>query len=299
MTDSSRDRRLDAETLAAYVDGRLPPEARARVDAEIAADPDLCEWLTGTLTAVDALKEHPAPARLPVPDRPLVEAGSRGRAPRWAMAAGAALAGATVVLLVTGLPPSWRSRPSNRPAIADLIAVAGTERFIEARFSGGFPHVARPPVMRGREAAANQHLELLAVADELRRRAAGDGDPDVRRAWGIVQLMAGDLDNGVATLRALHDQRPNDSAASDLAAGLVELGRATGDRRALAEAHELLAPLVAGPAPPAEALFNDALALDALGLPAAGAAWRRVVATDPDPGWRAEATERLRRWPRP
>lgn len=44
---------LDAETLAAYLDGRLSPAERAVVEAEVAAHPDLYEWFVSTMRVAE------------------------------------------------------------------------------------------------------------------------------------------------------------------------------------------------------------------------------------------------------
>ena len=63
MSEQPRSGRLGAETLAAYVDGQLPPEERARVEAEIAADPESYEWVVNAIRVaeeLDAAGEGPA-----------------------------------------------------------------------------------------------------------------------------------------------------------------------------------------------------------------------------------------------
>jgi tetratricopeptide (TPR) repeat protein len=55
MSEQPRSGRLDAETLAAYVDGQLPPEERARVDAEIAVDPESYEWVVNAIRVAEEL----------------------------------------------------------------------------------------------------------------------------------------------------------------------------------------------------------------------------------------------------
>jgi anti-sigma factor RsiW len=63
MSEQHRSGRLDAATLAAYVDGQLPPEARARVEAEIAVEPESYEWVVnaiGVAEELDAAGEAPA-----------------------------------------------------------------------------------------------------------------------------------------------------------------------------------------------------------------------------------------------
>ena len=49
---------LDPEMLAAYIDKRLPPEARAAVEAKLAADPDSYELLVELIHAKEALKDQ-------------------------------------------------------------------------------------------------------------------------------------------------------------------------------------------------------------------------------------------------
>ena len=56
MSEQPRSGRLDADTLAAYVDGQLPPEDRARVEAEIAADPESYEWVVNAIRVAEELE---------------------------------------------------------------------------------------------------------------------------------------------------------------------------------------------------------------------------------------------------
>jgi len=80
MSEQPRSGRLDAETLAAYVDGQLPPEERARVEAEIAVDPESYEWVVNAIRVAEELDASGEGA---------VGSGSAGAAPAGGQGASA------------------------------------------------------------------------------------------------------------------------------------------------------------------------------------------------------------------
>ncbi len=92
MTTDPNDGRIDPETLAAYLDGRLSATERAAVEAKLASDDDSYELLVEVMRTQDALPE------------PQVQSGRR-----WWWAAGAVAAAAAVVLAV-------RLGPTSSPA---------------------------------------------------------------------------------------------------------------------------------------------------------------------------------------
>mgnify|MGYP003460322968 CR=1 FL=1 len=60
---------LDAETLAAYLDGRLSPAERAVVEAEVAAHADLYEWLVSTMRRARTARLASWPRSISCPHR--------------------------------------------------------------------------------------------------------------------------------------------------------------------------------------------------------------------------------------
>ncbi|MGH9384791.1 MAG: anti-sigma factor family protein, partial [Vicinamibacterales bacterium] len=180
-------RGLDPETLAAYVDGRLPPEERAKVEAELAADPESYEWLVQTLRAEQQI-EVPK-----VPEVPRVSASAaQGRfgetSPELAEelrtseggprvlpfgrravigTVGSVLAAAAALVLVVRLQPMWWQSmwgPAVDPRFEKLVAAVGEERYFEGRLTGGFKYGPLRSVTRGPGDLSDQNLALLATA---------------------------------------------------------------------------------------------------------------------------------------
>jgi tetratricopeptide (TPR) repeat protein len=288
MTDQPGARGLDPETLAAYVDGRLPPEARARVDAVIAADPDHYEWLVQTLRAVDqpdaAAPEPPAalPAVAALPPR-------RGRAALVGIGVLLTAAAAAWVLL-----PIGRSTTAPDDGVPSLVAAVGEERYFDARLTGGFRYGPVRPVMRGPGDTSNVSLDVLAAAGAVQQAALADVSLGRLHAWGAAQLLIGDFDGAVTTLAQAAGRAGAPAAAhSDLAASLLTRGVRRGASDDITAALAAADRAIAESSPALEeALFNRALALERLGRPEAAEAWRRAAEGSADPAWASEARRR-------
>ena len=117
--------RPDDETLAAYIDGRLAGDERARVVAAIAADPESYEWLVNALQAMAAEAADrsagasgttPTPTAGPPLDAPAGRVVPfRARHPWLAGGLGALAAAALVVLAIAGHGRWWARRPVPAP----------------------------------------------------------------------------------------------------------------------------------------------------------------------------------------
>lgn len=108
------------DDLMAWVDGRLPPERAAMVDAFIAADPALQRRLTLQAEQARALAKTFAPiAAEPIPANMRIAAirGRRG-SPVWPTALAASL------LLGLGFGGGWMTARQNSPARAGIAALA-------------------------------------------------------------------------------------------------------------------------------------------------------------------------------
>lgn len=326
MPDQPGSGGLDAETLAAYLEGQLPPESRARVEAEIAADPETYEWLVHARRAMDdseapggvagvtalaaigaravssdGLEERVlAPAVAPVVAEPLAGAVVlpfyRRRDVQAAI--GATLAAAAALLLVVQLQPEWWRRIGGSdadPRFAKLVAAVGEERYIEGRLTGGFKYGPLRSVTRGPGDLSSQNLALLAAAGELQKAAEADPSAENLHAWGVAQVLLGDLDGGVQSLEAASaDGNVDARTLSDLAAAylarIAASDRADDWPRALSAATRALE----ADSQLASALYNRALALEGLGLvPQAIEAWNQFLAVERSSGWRADAQARL------
>lgn len=286
MTEQPGARGLDPETLAAYVDGRLPPEARARVDAVIAADPDLYEWLVHTLHAVD----QPEPVTAVPPAAVAGVSPRRGRA---------AILG--VGVLLTAAAAAWLLVPVRRGpatpadgAVTGLVAAVGAERYFDARLTGGFRYGPVRPVMRGPGDTSNVSLDVIAAAGVVQQAALADVSLERQQAWGAAQLLIGDFDGAVITLaQAAGRVGAPASVHSDLAAALLTRGVRRGAADDIAAALAAADLAIARSPALEEALFNRALALERLGRPEAAEAWRRAADGSVDPAWAGEARRRV------
>lgn len=321
MTEQPGAGRLDPETLAAYVDGLLPPEERARVEAIIAADPDVYEWLVNAVNAVeDTAIGTPADVRSPIgasarghevaaggTSAPTIVPFTRRRAVIGTV--GALVAAAAAVVLVVRTPPDgWRGRLlSSAPfdtassRVAPLVEALGDARHTEARLTGGFKYGPLRQVLRGSNDLSQQNLKLLAAAGELQRRAQKEPSAANLHAWGVAQLLLDDLDGAVDTLGIALQLEPQAAAVlTDRGSALLtRAGRQQSDEDvpAAADAFERALALDANLS---EALFGRALALERLGFTeSAREAWRKYLAVDAASRWADEARTHLERLERP
>jgi len=271
----------DAEQLAEYTDGVLTGDARAQIEAHLADCADCRDVVTDTRAFVIEDGE------------PIAVDGGSGRVltfpTRWVVV-GAGLAAAAAVVLAVYL------RPANNvgPAVADLIAAYASEpvRLAEGRISG-FDYAPAPALTRGTgDTGLSPDVKIAAAGIET---AAGT-ERSVQALWalGIARLALRDTDGAVSSLESATG---SGSAAaelhSDLAAAYLARARVNGNagdrQRALAAADHALEMVPDLPA----ALFNRALALDALASGAAQQAWQAVMAREPDSAWAREAAVRV------
>ena len=149
-------------------------------------------------------------------------------------------------------------------ARCDLASTLGAVRFCEGRLRGPFAFAP----FQGRPAPARSSARLLRVLTRI-ARAADEGASGASDA-AVGSLVAGRAREAVERLERFASlETPTGSLLSDLSAAYLELARAADDPyftfMALATADRAL-----GTAnPPVEALFNRALALEALPLPLA------------------------------
>lgn len=275
MTDRDSATCPDAETLAAFVDGRLPRREVHSVLAHLAECDRCARAVAG---ASESFREQ------------------RRRTPAWLTLAAAvviAIAGAGAFLL-------WRSRAEDAPA-ARLVALAPRDaRIAEPRLSGGFAWAPYRGPMRASDSAPDARVfRLSGVAGELLERAERDPSPRTQQAAGAALILIDRPHDAAAQLRAAAATQPsgstiwNDLGAAEYAAAL---GRSQPSR--YAEALAAFDRALAIDPQCEEALFNRALTLERLGLHAAAReAWQRYLRTDAGSPWAVEARERLRRLP--
>jgi tetratricopeptide (TPR) repeat protein len=282
---------LDAESLAAFVDGRVSAEERAVMEAHLAGCEPCYEALvevTRTLADVAA----------PVASAPVASLPSSIIAPprRWNRTVVVILATAAVLILAVGF--WWAQRPT--PLQTALVALADAPR--EARFSPGRLSVDREwkpvaPLLRGPGGDAVS-LEVRSAAQAVTNLTAADRTGAALHARGLALLAMGDLDAAIDALERATATEGADLATTraDLSAARLARFRQTGNpadaQRALEDADLALR---ANPRA-APALFNRAAALDALGdREKSTAAWQAVLDADPSSPWSAEARRRLSR----
>jgi CHAT domain-containing protein/tetratricopeptide (TPR) repeat protein len=264
----------DGEALAAYLDDLLTHEQRARMEEHL-ADCGACRELVA------------GAARMVVE----VEAGRRswsGLSPRqWALSAAGGLAALIVgvALLVPRMPG---------PAEAPPELIAGDSRSVVPRLTR-LPDWAPPPVVRrsraGRDASG---WSYLAAGDRLRAGAGGTTAEQIG-ALGAAQLLGGDVDEAIESLRRASAAAPGSpDLLSDLGAATIARGEQLGEAEDLVIGLETASRALVLSPRHREALFNRALALEELRLPlAASEAWEELLAVERSAGWRREAEGRL------
>ena len=283
MTTDPNDDRIDSETLAAFVDGRLSAEERAAVEAKLASDDDSYELLVELMRTQDALPE------------PQVQSGRQ-----WWWAAGAIATAAAIILAVRLVPTSPGGSQDAR--IEALVAAVNGERYVEPRLTGGFPsgpvrsatRGSSDPTNRGTGDLSSQNLALLAAVGEAQKRSLADPSASNLHAWGLGLVLLGSLDQAIDTLESASANAPEDSTIlSDLAAAYA--ARAAGAQSARDWSNALDRSERALRLNPAlvEAAFNRALSLEALNLDGALVAWRTYLDLDRSSEWSNEARDRL------
>lgn len=160
-------------------------------------------------------------------------------------------------------------------------------RPIKGRLSG-FAHV--PPPRAGASKNDSDLLALRAIAASILA-----GPRDEPQTAGVASLLYGKSGEAVTALEALVARDANNAGVwSNLAAARLEEGATSDDPRMTALALTAADRALALQPTYAEAVFNRALALDALGLRfASAAAWRRYLELDSASAWAVEARDRL------
>ena len=273
---------IEADTIAAFVDGTIEQAGRARVLAHLAGCADCSELVAEVMATQNELRGIPAPL---APAAPRGDDERRGkvlpmRRRGLALAGGFAAIAATLLLFVL-----------NRGSELDaLVTVVGSERLTLARPTGGFHYgTLRSPV---RGSADGRNYALEAEVARLRERAERTNRPRDLHASGVAALASGDTAGAIASLERAAGLAPEDAEiAADLGAALlsrfVERGEPADSAAALASIDRALAlsPSLA------EAWFNKALLFERVSRPDdALNAWTKYLELADDRAWRDEAT---------
>ena len=288
----------DAETLAAYLDGRLEQGERGDVTAHI-ADCETCYFVVTEIAQIAA----PAPVNVePVPSpappwwksRPVV----------WSSSMAGALATAAMVwLAVSG---GWLSPSSNSVAVkqsmalqAALVAAVGNERLVEPRLTGGFAYgPLRGTVLRSGElTAVPVSPDVRIAAARIEKEELGRGTPQALRMLGLAYLVTGDVVRAVRVLEeAVNQPNPDPRALNDLAAAYLVRAARGNPPQDLAKALAAADRAVKADTGLLEAWFNRASALDRMSLGTeARDAWEEYLRLDGQSAWADEARSHLQR----
>jgi len=263
----------NAETLAAWVEGRLPEAERTALIEHVSACQDCIQMIDGANETFHAEAGGATVTAFP-------------RSPRWLLAAAAVLA---VVLATVLIVRPWRRDP-----VQALVAAAPrSARSVEARLSGGFAWAPYHGSMRASGAPSDMgQMKFIGKAAEAIERAQRDPSPDAQRAAALALVLIEQPDDAIGRLAAQAKRTSSNATAwSDLAAAQYAAalaGRASLYPEALASADRALR---IDPRLP-EALFNRALLMERLGIHGeARAAWQRYLDVDPSSPWAAEARQ--------
>jgi hypothetical protein len=280
------------ETLAAFIDGRLDPETRAKVVAHMTT---CAECYSVFLSATE------------LPSRAAARGSWRPRRAWMAVAAATVAAGIACVVLVTPV----RDRILRRENGMEALAHAAPAQRINAGRISGFPYQPPAPVMRsGSKFDPLQNpanASLLTAAAGVQRAVAARRTAANLHASGVANLLLGNNDVAINTLHeALLAETGQRSVAgaiaesddvpllNDLAAALSN--RAMDRRHAIPDAVEAVRcadrAFRIGRTP--EAAWNRAIAVEALnGRGHAMTAWHDYLAIDATSPWAAEARKRI------
>ncbi|MEA2326544.1 MAG: hypothetical protein QOE68_1503, partial [Thermoanaerobaculia bacterium] len=173
------------ETLAAFIDGRLDAETRAKVIAHMTT---CSECYSVFLSATE------------LPSRTVARDARRPRRAWVAVATATAAAGIACVFLVTPV----RDRILHREdGMAALAKAAPAQRTIAGRISG-FPYQPPAPVMRGSKFDPLQNPSnalLLTAAAGVQRAVAARRTAANLHASGVANLLLGKDDVAIDTMR--------------------------------------------------------------------------------------------------
>jgi len=297
--------------LSAYLDGKLDPTERGRIEDHISRCED-CYFVVRETALVwaEAGDEETPPAAVEAP-----VADPRG--PKASSFARYFMPIAATLVVAAGALALWRQSQANVDPRAALVAAVGERRFFEARLTGGFKFGERisptrgatapvtpstepgEPGPRGSVGPGAEDWEVLAAAAKIRNEIGVPRNARERQTLAAAHFVLGDLDEAVELLEGavretatpgVRDARLlSDLAAAYLTRAASE-GRSEDYPRALEQASRAAE---LDPRLP-EALYNRALALEAVSLSEqARATWDAYLKVETDDGWRREAERRI------
>jgi anti-sigma factor RsiW len=278
-----RDECRDPETIAAYLDGRLPEREREAMAAHLAS----CE--TCYFLFVESAQTRPPTATVETSERwwkrPIV---------MWPATAGLATAATVLLAFTFGIVPGQRS---DEPALQALVAAVGADRTFVPRLTGGFAHgPVRGAIRSGNSGSATQSPDVRIAAARIEKETEAQPLAQALHALGIAELVTGRLDIAVVALEDSASQRPTDPRIlNDLASAYLVRSEQSGNRDDLSKALVTLNRALEVDRTVPEVLFNRAYTLERLSLiPEAREAWQAYLTIDNRSGWADEARARLR-----
>lgn len=207
---------------------------------------------------------------------------------------------ATTSIIALAVAISTRTRDPY--ALLKIATANSSRRMVEARLTG-FPW---KPMQARHEAAKQMNASTASYRlAEATQRAIRGGEEipakDSAQAAGIAYLLTGRTANAVATLsQGLMKGAGSASLWNDLAAAKYTLGLEENSVEPLIGALVATDSAIRADDTLAEAYFNRALILEAIGLrDLATAAWRRYLEIDQSSGWATEARAHERETSRP
>jgi len=280
----------DAETLAAYLDGRLTQGEREDVTAHV-ADCDDCGFV------VTEAAQMPSPAAQLEPEPASVRRRWWASKPVvWSSSMGGALAAAAMVWLAVG--SGWLRSSSDSAALQALVAAVGSERTVDARLTGGFAYgPLRGAVRSGDSSAVLVSPDVRIAAARVEKETMDRRTPEALRLLGLAHLVTGDIARAVPVFEeAVNRSNPDPKALNDLAAAYLMRAERGNQPQDFAKALTMADRALKADGHLAAAWFNRATALERLSLVGeARGAWRDYLKVDDQSGWASEARRHLER----
>jgi tetratricopeptide (TPR) repeat protein len=274
----------DAERLAEYVDGVLPPTARRELERHLADCAD-CRQVVADVTGFVSQGQA---AGAPSTARPIV-----GR--RWVTGVLAGLATAALVVFAVGRLRVARN--GNDIGTAALLTAAAAEptRAVEGRLVD-FGYAPAPPALRG-DGTRRPSPDVQIAAARIQKAAIGQEGAAGSAALGVAYAWVGDVDNAVDSLkRAVAIEPGNGRYQNDLSAVYLTRARLQSSRDDYANALTAAERAAASRGTAAEGCFNRALALEGLARRNdARSAWESCLTLDAGSPWAREMQDHLRR----